>query len=497
MAVEPIVRLMPHAATRAGHGPRRLSLAASLAAGATLIACLAAGCASVAPARSARAGTGSADTAAVVHPLVCGPADYFIQCYSPGQYQVAYGVAPLLSSGITGRGETVVMPELANVPGRNFTDIRRDLAAFDRKFRLPAAKLTVTTTLAGAGAPYVAGTEEVEDTEMVHAIAPGATLDVVLVPPTAVADAANFTAAVTGVIHAAIAQHAAVVSISGSKGEHLFTPAEVSSMHAALQQAAGRHLTVVASSGDTGVISDNGPPKQVSLPASDPLVLGAGGTALDASFATGAYHGEMAWNADTSASAGGYSSLFGRPSYQDGLPRIGRMRGVPDVAADADYLHRHDANVQWRRPVPSPGHQRRHPAVGGRDRPRRSGRRAAPRLRQPGHLRHRAQPRLPPGLPRRGHRRQLGVLANPTLHRLPGRTRLGPGLRLRDVPDDVVAALEAHARRLGLSRTEYVRRRLAQDAAVSDSPVSTEDLTRFADTFGDLADPDVMSQAWQ
>src|ERR1700760_2205277 len=68
---------------------------------------------------------------------------------------------------------------------------------------------------------------------------------------------------------------------------------------------------------------------------------------------------------------------------------------------------------------------------------------------------------------------------------------------IRDVPDDVIAALEAHARRLGLSRTEYVRRRLAQDAVVYGSPVSTGDLTRFAETFGDLADPDVMSQAWQ
>jgi plasmid stability protein len=68
---------------------------------------------------------------------------------------------------------------------------------------------------------------------------------------------------------------------------------------------------------------------------------------------------------------------------------------------------------------------------------------------------------------------------------------------IRDVPDDVIAALEAHARRLGLSRTEYVRRRLAQDAAVSESSVSTGDLARFAATFSDLADPDVMTQAWQ
>jgi hypothetical protein len=67
---------------------------------------------------------------------------------------------------------------------------------------------------------------------------------------------------------------------------------------------------------------------------------------------------------------------------------------------------------------------------------------------------------------------------------------------IRDVPDDVVAALDAHAERLGISRSEYVRRRLAQDAATAGSPVSVQDLARFADIFGDLADPDVMSQAW-
>ena len=68
---------------------------------------------------------------------------------------------------------------------------------------------------------------------------------------------------------------------------------------------------------------------------------------------------------------------------------------------------------------------------------------------------------------------------------------------IRDVPEDVVAAVDAHAGRLGLSRSEYVRRRLAQDAARLGSPVSVEDLARFADVFGDLADPDVMSQAWR
>jgi hypothetical protein len=68
---------------------------------------------------------------------------------------------------------------------------------------------------------------------------------------------------------------------------------------------------------------------------------------------------------------------------------------------------------------------------------------------------------------------------------------------IRDVPDDVIAALDAHARRLGLSRAEYVRRRLAQDAALPGSPVSTADLTRFAGTCSDLGDPGVMARAWQ
>jgi len=66
-------------------------------------------------------------------------------------------------------------------------------------------------------------------------------------------------------------------------------------------------------------------------------------------------------------------------------------------------------------------------------------------------------------------------------------------LLIPDVPDDVIAALEARARRLGLSRGEYVLRRLVQDVAVTHSPVSAGDLASFAETFSDLAHPNVMS----
>jgi subtilase family serine protease len=261
-------------------------------------------------------------------------------CYAPHQYQVAYGAAALLSRGIGGRGEIVVMPELANTPapGVTFTDIRHDLATFDHRFGLPAARLRVVNSIARSTTPYLAGTEEVEDTEIVHAIAPGATLEVVLVPHTATASTANFTTAVTGVVRTGIAQGAAVISISASAGEHFFTRAEVTRIHTVLQQARDHHVTVVASAGDGGAVSNQGPPKQVSLPASDPLVLAAGGTTLDASHRTGAYTGEMAWNSYTDATGGGYSHLFPRPPYQDGIGRIGATRGVPDVAADANDL---------------------------------------------------------------------------------------------------------------------------------------------------------------
>ena len=70
-------------------------------------------------------------------------------------------------------------------------------------------------------------------------------------------------------------------------------------------------------------------------------------------------------------------------------------------------------------------------------------------------------------------------------------------LLIRDVPDDVLAALDARAKQLGLSRTQYLRRRLAQDAAASSTPVTAQDLQAFGETFADLADDAVMASAWE
>jgi hypothetical protein len=68
---------------------------------------------------------------------------------------------------------------------------------------------------------------------------------------------------------------------------------------------------------------------------------------------------------------------------------------------------------------------------------------------------------------------------------------------IRDIPEDVLTAIDANAARLGLSRSEYVRRELTRVAQRSASSVTTDDLQRFASTFSDLANGDVMNQAWK
>jgi hypothetical protein len=57
--------------------------------------------------------------------------------------------------------------------------------------------------------------------------------------------------------------------------------------------------------------------------------------------------------------------------------------------------------------------------------------------------------------------------------------------------------VDAHAVRVGLSRSEYVRRRLAQDAEVSGSSVEVSDLARLAELTTDLGNSDIIAQAWR
>jgi subtilase family serine protease len=274
-------------------------------------------------------------------------------CYTPQQIQLAYGIWPLLAGGFDGSSETVVMPELAEpqLDPPAVSDIRQDLAGFDQRFGLPAARLEVSTRFAPGASRWLSFYEETLDVEIVHAIAPTAAIDVILFTPSAMAEAGSLISALTDTVRLGTS-HGDVISISEGVGENCVASGAVARLHAALRAAGRRHVTVIAASGDTGPVGVPCPsrltlpgavPVRVpNLPASDPLVLAAGGTSLTASHQTGAYISETAWGepfenrgVSTLASGGGFSHLFPRPAYQHGVPGIGGARGLPDVAADA------------------------------------------------------------------------------------------------------------------------------------------------------------------
>jgi subtilase family serine protease len=274
-------------------------------------------------------------------------ADCLVQahCYSPLAFRTAYGVEPLVDRGLDGRGQSVVLIEFSQ-PVPQATNLREDLARYDARFGLPPVSVRVVTALAKPADPWMAGGEEVEDAEMVHAVAPGAAIRVLYVNVTPGSTTGQLASALDAGVRLGLSQ-GTVISISASFGENCFTAAQVAGVNSALQAAEDHQVTVVASSGDYGVVGKPCgsrpfiPVKQVGLPASDPLVLAVGGTKLIANPTTGAYLGETAWNngevpnQPPGASGGGFSHLFPRPAYQAGVPGITSGRGVPDVAADA------------------------------------------------------------------------------------------------------------------------------------------------------------------
>jgi subtilase family serine protease len=305
---------------------------------------------------SASAGTSPTDHAHGV--VYCTPST---DCYTPQQFEVAYGVEPLLQHGIDGRGETVVLPELAESQlSPEVSNLRQDFAAFDRVFGLPAPVLKVVSTFAGPKDPWLAYGEEVLDAEVVHSIAPGAALTILLVKGNSLNSANQEVAASLAALRLG-ATLGGVISLSPAGqigGESCVSPAQVTQLNDALQSDINHHVTVVAASGDSGAAGEpcalidalSGsisahfvPVKEPVLIASDSLVLSAGGTTLQASHSSGAWKGETTWGLPDGSpgtgfqsSGGGFSHLFSRPSYQNGVRGIGAMRGVPDVAADAN-----------------------------------------------------------------------------------------------------------------------------------------------------------------
>ena len=252
-------------------------------------------------------------------------------CYDPTQMRKAYGFDQL---SVDGTGRTIVIVDAFQSP-----TIRQDLSLFDSQFGVPAGTLNIIapdglTPFDPSDANQVGWSGEITlDVEWAHAIAPGATIDLVLAKSNQDGDILSATQ------YAVDHDLGDVISQSFGEGEICMDPALLAAQHALFRRATAKGITLLASSGDQGSAQPTCDGrdffKSASTPASDPNVTGVGGTRLVADSA-GAYQSESVWNEVSTfgaAGGGGFSTVYGTPAYQQRLHLA--SRGVPDVSYNA------------------------------------------------------------------------------------------------------------------------------------------------------------------
>ena len=238
---------------------------------------------------------------------------------------------------LTGDGQTIGIIELGG--GYDRAQIEGYFAA-NKVVRTGKLLSVATDGAANApdGDPNGADGEVQLDIEVAGCVAPAADLAVYF----GSADVAGFL----DVISAAVNDERhkpSVLSISWGGPEPAYAKQDLDAFNQTFAHAAMLGITVCVASGDSGS-SDGLEGVHVDFPASSPHVLACGGTRLPR---TGA---EVAWGGrGDGASGGGYSKHFTRPSWQSGNTH--HMRGVPDVAADADPATGYIVNVDGERQV--------------------------------------------------------------------------------------------------------------------------------------------------
>ena len=273
-----------------------------------------------------------------------------VACYRPSQFQQAYDLKPLYAKHLNGHGRTIVLVDSYGSP-----TIKSDLATFDKAFHLPAPHLTVLQPVGKvppfnpANATMVGWAEETSlDVEYSHAMAPGASI-VLLETPVAETEGTVGFPEIVAAENYAIDHHLGdVISQSFGATEQTFpSPASIMKLRSAYVNAAAHHVSVLASSGDTGVSNYhfNGVTlythRVVAWPSSDPLVTSVGGLQLHLNAKGDETMPDNVWNESylfggADAGSGGHSAVFTRPSYQNGVASIvGLHRGTPDVSLSA------------------------------------------------------------------------------------------------------------------------------------------------------------------
>ncbi|HYX49281.1 MAG TPA: S53 family peptidase [Ktedonobacteraceae bacterium] len=265
------------------------------------------------------------------------------RCFSPQQIRRAYNIQKLLKAGITGKGRTIVL-----IDGSTSPTLTADVHLYDTLYGLKDPKINVIAPFGIPAFDPNAYIETALDVEISHAIAPDATIDLVLGDTSQAQSPGDFDAILLRVTKYAVDNDLGdVISQSFGVGESCVGSAYLQAEQHVFQEARLKRITVLASAGDDGdlAVSCSGSQitlaKGVSVPAADPLATSVGGTTLNADVKTGQYESETTWNEwnnGSGATGGGFSTVFARPSYQNGVRGIGAFRGVPDVAFVADPL---------------------------------------------------------------------------------------------------------------------------------------------------------------
>jgi subtilase family serine protease len=267
---------------------------------------------------------------------------------APDDIAIIYNVRSLYNSGIDGTGQKIVVVGQTQV---NMSDIEQFRSFFNLPANDPQVMLVPNTRDPGIRRGDL--TEADLDLEWAGAIARNASI--LYVYSRDVMDAAQY----------AIDQNLApVMSMSYGQCETLTSSSDAATLESWGQQANAQGMTWVAASGDSGGAdcfdgtSRSPSGLAVDLPAALPEVTGVGGTQLsdtsgnfwavsnDTNHSSAlSYIPEGAWNdsaleGSPSASGGGASTYFSKPSWQTGtgVP-ADNARDVPDVAMPASPSH--------------------------------------------------------------------------------------------------------------------------------------------------------------
>lgn len=226
---------------------------------------------------------------------------------TPAQFRKAYGVDKLSNDG---SGITVAIVDAYGNP-----NAQADLNKYDQTYGLTAGTVTTVYPQGKPGSVDQGWALETNlDVQMVHAIAPKATI---------ILEAAKSPTFVNllGAVKNAYTKHGAtVVSMSFGGGE--FSGETSAAGDGIFAIGNNKGVSFTASSGDSGT--------GAQYPAASPYVTSVGGTTLNVQ-SDGTYVSETAWN----GSGGGLSAYENAPAYQVGFNKKSQ-RGIPDVSMVAD-----------------------------------------------------------------------------------------------------------------------------------------------------------------